>query len=156
MKIKSLTRMLLFLFTISLVSCSKDDKEKQVKLTPVIKFTEDGKELFHTTTVRLFKGSEEFLKEYDYNTTYHYFVGKKDNAIFLPSYYLFSVYPPRLAVDDKETISIDDNTVYTISYKMNKENTNFYFVEYDVEVNGKDVLLERTFTIDSNGKVTKE
>jgi hypothetical protein len=150
--------MLLFLFTISLVSCSNDDdnKEKQVKLTPLIKFTEDGKELFHRTTVRLFEGREAFFKDYDYNSTYHYFVRKKDNAIYFTSY-IFSVYPPDVAVEDKqETIAIDDNTVYAISYKIVTEKAKFYFVEYDMEVNGKDILLERTFTIDSNGKVTKE
>jgi hypothetical protein len=39
---------------------------------------------------------------------------------------------------------------------MIKEKTNFYFVEYDMDANGKDVILERIFTIDSNGNVTKE
>jgi hypothetical protein len=61
-----------------------------------------------------------------------------------------------IAEDKQETIPIDDNTIYTISYKMIKEKTNFYFIEYDLEVNGKDIVLERTFTIDSNGNVTKE
>jgi hypothetical protein len=158
MKEKSLIGMLLFLFTFSFVSCSNDDdgKEKQVNLTPRIKFIQDGKELTYPTKVHIFKGSEEYLKEYNYNTTYHYFERKKDNALFAPSY-TFAVYPPGVIVEDKqETIPIDDNTVYTISYKMIKEKTNFYFVEYDLEVNGKDIVLERTFTIDSNGNVTKE
>lgn len=147
--------MLLFMFTISFVSCSEDDDEKPVNLTPKVGFVQDGEELFYPVSIRIFKGTGDSFKEYNYNTQYHYFVRKSDNAIFLPSY-TSRLYPPVVKDVENELISMDKNTIYTISYRMIKENTNFYFVEYDVEVNEKDFVLERTFVIDNEGIVTKK
>jgi uncharacterized Zn finger protein len=65
-------------------------------------------------------------------------------------------YPPVVSDVENELISIEKNTVYTISYRMVKENTNFYFVEYDIEVDEKDFILERIFVIDNEGNVTKK
>lgn len=130
----------ILLFIICFTSCSDDNDEKQVNLTSKVGFIQDG---------------EDYFKDYKYNTQYHYFERKNDNALFLPSYIL-RPYPPVISDVENELISIDKNTIYTISYRMVKESTNFYFVEYNVEVDEKDFILERTFVIDNEGNVTKK
>ncbi len=114
----------------------------------------NGEELVYPVSIRIFKGTEDFFNEYNYNTQYHYFERKSDNAIYFPSYIL-RPYPPVVTDIENELISIDKNTMYTISCRIVKENTNFYFVEYDVEVNEKDFVLERAFVIDTEGIVYK-
>jgi hypothetical protein len=156
MKTKSLVLIGILSFIICFASCSDDDNnEKQVSLTTKVGFVQDGEELFYPVMIRIFKGSEDYFKEYNFNTQYHYFERKNDNAIYPPSYTL-RPYPPVVPDVENVLISIDMNTVYTISYRMVKENTNFYFVEYDVEVDENDFILERTFVIDNEGNVTKK
>ncbi|MDR1601052.1 MAG: hypothetical protein LBS42_01310 [Tannerella sp.] len=76
MKAKSLMLIGILSFIICFASCSDDDDEKQVSLTPKVGFIQDGEELFYPISIRIFKGSEDYFKKYNYNTQYHYFIKK--------------------------------------------------------------------------------
>lgn len=159
MKTNILTGVLFFLFAISFASCSNDnDEEKKVDVTLKIRYIQGGESMFHKISVKVFKADEEFLKDYNYNTTYNYFERKKDNALFPPSYQN-TTYPYDIldkSGDSYIKLAVGENDLYTISYSMKINDTNFYFIEYNVEVENKDFVLERTFIIDSEGSVSKE
>jgi hypothetical protein len=146
---------LITLLTISFVSCNDDDEEKQVNMTMSVEFIQGGERFIKTVMVQIFQGGEDFYKNFNYNTKYDYFVDKE--GVLYPPKYRIGLQAYGYGKNDEkqyEIRPIEDKFLYTISYKLT--GTDFYFIEYDVEVNGKDIMIERRFIIDSEGNITKE